>query len=114
MNNSSHVLVNPFHSSEVDVARFRCELCYYIHNVRNTTRNLGFFHYHPFQLLVQFDHYLIYYHCAQITSEIICLLFVHNFDSENNDCLVHYHWIFSSMLNFILMDFFLTWKIFQP
>jgi len=33
--------------------------------------NLGFFHYHPLQLLVQFDHYLTYYHHAQIASEII-------------------------------------------
>jgi hypothetical protein len=35
-----------------------------------TRRNLGFFHYHPLQLPIQFDHYLIYYHCAQIVSEM--------------------------------------------
>jgi len=35
-----------------------------------TRRNLGFFHYHPLQLPIQFDHYLTYYHCAQIVSEM--------------------------------------------
>jgi hypothetical protein len=33
-----------------------------------TRRNLGFFHYDPLQLPIQFDHYLTYYHCAQIVS----------------------------------------------
>ncbi len=89
MNSSSHVLVDPFHSNEVDVARFRHELCYCTHNVRNARKNLGFFHYHPLQLLVQFENYLTYYHCSQIANEIVCLLFVHNFHSENNDYLVH-------------------------
>jgi hypothetical protein len=41
------------------------------------------------QLLVQFENYLTYYHCSQIANEIVCLLFVHNFHSENNDYLVH-------------------------
>jgi hypothetical protein len=36
-----------------------------------TRRNIEFFHYHPLQLLVQFDHYLIYYHHAQISNEIV-------------------------------------------
>jgi hypothetical protein len=31
MNSSSYVLVDPFHNNEMDVVKFRCELCYYIH-----------------------------------------------------------------------------------